>query len=733
MRILVLSNLYPPNALGGYEMSCRDVVDRWRERGHEVLVLTTSSTVTGVVEPADRQPHVRRGLEWYWTDHAFHRPPLLERLALERRNHAALRQAIDGLRPDVASVWHMGGMPLSLLTALESAGVPLVLNVCDDWPVYGPRADAWLSAWARLPAPVRVLGAAAAGVPTSLPDLDRHRSSFVSDFTLRQVRSRSRWAFPGAVVVGSGIDRRDFPPREAKPRPWGGRLLGVGRLEPRKGFDTVVAALPQLPDVTLELVGVPHPEHLSELERQADGLGVRDRLTVGAVPRAELAARYAQADAVVFPSRWDEPFGLVPLEAMSQATPVVATRRGGSAEYLRDGHNCLEVPPDDPTAVADAVRRLAGDAGLRDHLVRGGLETAERFSVDRLADLLEPLHTAGPAPTPATVPVVDSATSSSWGGPSRAAVVVSTHGRSGYLRGLLQALDAQTAAGFEVVVVDNGSPDETWQVLSTWAARTTLPALVMRVAFCDGPAVPRNTAVARTTAPVLAFTDDDCLPARGWLDALLPALADPGIAAVQGRTHPEAGGWGGPWRRSLTVETVTGLCETANLACRRADFLAAGGFPSRRLLTGRAFGEDVLLGAALARRGDVVLREDAVVEHRVLPGSYRDFLRERHRLGGFPLLARAVPELRSRVFAGVFLSRQTAVVDLGVAAVTTAALTRRPAVALAALPWAVASWRTAAGRPGRPRAVRAAQVAAGDAVGLAGLVEGSARARRLLL
>ncbi len=732
MRILVLTNLYPPNALGGYEMSCRDVVDRWRARGHEVLVLTTGTTVTGVVEPPQIQPHVRRDLEWYWAEHAFVRPPIRTRWALERRNARALRRALDELRPDVASVWHMGGMPLSLLTALERAAVPMVLNLCDDWPVYAPATDAWLDGWSRRPAAFRALADRLTGLPTSLPDLDRHRAFFVSAFTRDSVRARGRWGFGDAVVIPLGVDGADFPVIDQPPRQWGGRLLGVGRLEPRKGFDTAVRALPLLPGVHLELLGVADPEHLAELEQLAEQLGVRERVTFSAVPRSQLRERYAAADAVIFPSRWDEPFGLVPLEAMTQGTPVVATRQGGSAEFLVDGVNCLAVPKDDPVAVTAAVNRLATDPALRDRLTRGGQATAERLTADRLAESLEELHAAA-LPTPVTVAPLEQASSRTFSRPAEVAVVVSTHARSEYLSGLLACLDAQEHSSFEVVICDNGSPDGTWGLLTSWVAGTEVPAHVLRVPFHDGPAVPRNTALERTRAPLLAFTDDDCLPSATWLSALTAGLADPAVAVVQGRTQPESDGWAGPWGRSLTVQSVTGLCETANLGCRREGFFRAGGFPSRRLLSGRAFGEDVLLGAALARHGRVVFRSDAAVEHRVLPGSYRGFLQERYRLGGFPLLARAVPAVRRNAVLGIFLSRRTACVDIGVLGLLLAAATRRVAPATAALPWARLCWRAAAGRPGRPRAVRTTQIAVGDLVGLAALVTGSVRARRPLL
>ena len=150
-------------------------------------------------------------------------------------------------------------------------------------------------------------------------------------------------------------------------------------------------ALPDLPDVTLRLVG-PSDGHLDDLVALARELGVADRLTSDVADRRDLATTYAESDALLFPSRWHEPFGLVPIEAMSQATPVVATQRGGSAEFLRDEHNCLAVPVDDPAAIAAAVRRLADDARLRERLAAGGSQTAAEYGVDRYADRLESLH-----------------------------------------------------------------------------------------------------------------------------------------------------------------------------------------------------------------------------------------------------------------------------------------------------------------------------------------------------
>ena len=97
---------------------------------------------------------------------------------------------------------------------------------------------------------------------------------------------------------------------------------------------------------------------------------------------------YGRADAVLFLPTWPEPWGLVPLEAMACGTPVIATGTGGSAEFLDHERNCLLVAPNDPPAVADAVRRLAGDPALRERLRAGGLETAARFTAAAYDDAI---------------------------------------------------------------------------------------------------------------------------------------------------------------------------------------------------------------------------------------------------------------------------------------------------------------------------------------------------------
>ena len=162
---------------------------------------------------------------------------------------------------------------------------------------------------------------------------------------------------------------------------WQGRALYAGRIDPRKGIDVAVRALAHLPDqVSLTIDGSGDPAHGDELRTLATETGAAARVHFACTAREDLVDMYAAADVVVFPVKWPEPWGLVPLEAMAVGRPVIATGTGGSAEYLRDGENCLLVPTDDPEALARAIARVGDDHDLRAGLRAGGLATAARFT-----------------------------------------------------------------------------------------------------------------------------------------------------------------------------------------------------------------------------------------------------------------------------------------------------------------------------------------------------------------
>ena len=387
MRILTLTNWYPPHHRGGYEWTCGQVMTRLAERGHDVLVLCSDERFADVAETSEPLP-VRRELRMYWKNERPWRPGIRGQLEIERHNQAALERALDEHQPDVVSAWHMAAFSLNLLTSIHRRGTPISYAICDVWPSYTLTMDPWAKRFrGRLRGIVGNAVERRYGVPSVLPEIDEMGfASFLSKSTRDDVRVNSPWRFPNADVIYPGIDRAslaatgNIPPRTA----WKWELAYLGRFDARKGTETLVRALPLLPKASLVMYGRDGDEERQRLVTLAESLGVADRLSFGPFGKVGEACR--RADCVIFPSEWPEPFGLIPLESMECDTPVVATGTGGSGEFLVDGENCLLMAPGDPASLAAAVERLAADPALRDRLRVGGRKTAAEFDIVRTVD-----------------------------------------------------------------------------------------------------------------------------------------------------------------------------------------------------------------------------------------------------------------------------------------------------------------------------------------------------------
>lgn len=161
--------------------------------------------------------------------------------------------------------------------------------------------------------------------------------------------------------------------------PW---LLTVSRLVPHKGIDTVIAAMPMLPEVRYAVAGV-GPDRV-RLEQLADRLGVRDRVRfLGSVPEAQLPGLYRAATLYAGLSREAngqvEGFGLALVEAQASGIPVIASTSGGIPDAVMDGRTGVLIPPDDPTAAAVTMIGLLADPGRRAAMGRSGRSRVEQY------------------------------------------------------------------------------------------------------------------------------------------------------------------------------------------------------------------------------------------------------------------------------------------------------------------------------------------------------------------
>lgn len=383
LSLLLVSNLYPPDTIGGYELLARDVAEGLVARGHQVTLLTSGQHSSG---------GVRRVLSLSRSFGEAARRDRLRHLVASVKNRRAVRRLLaSGPRPDAALIMSLRRVGPAPLRELAQAGVPFVLTVNDDWPVaYGEAPFVpslrGLASWVadRLPGCAHTFR----GVP--IRDV-----VYLSGAIRDRVRA-SGVPLPAGRVESQGVDTRLFCPDPAVERV-PGELLLVGRLHPSKAPDAAIDAVAELRqagrEVRLSLVGAPVTEAYGrQLRALAAERGVSEQVRfVGPVPREQLPGLYRRADMALFLTRWDgEAQGLVPLEAMACGTLVVSHALGGAAEFLGDSGATLPAATCDGPGLAAAVARGLDDPAARaEAMARGVHLVRTRGSLDRYVEALE--------------------------------------------------------------------------------------------------------------------------------------------------------------------------------------------------------------------------------------------------------------------------------------------------------------------------------------------------------
>lgn len=364
MRILEVTQRFPP-ALGGVEIEVQTLARRLTDLGHTVEVATTDlardrpfARLSGPSMPEPFPVRRHRAVRWFPAPHGL--------------GIGAPGMALDVLssRVDVVHAHAFGMAPTwcgALARRLRST--PLVLETHAD----AGRGTSGSGTYARM----------VARGTLSVADRIVVQTRLEADVVASWGVDRERIA-----LISEGIDLREFAALPARdPDREGTTVLFVGRLYPeQKGLIPLIQAFAQVPrglGLRLRVVGEDWGG-LGPLTRLSQELGIQDRVvTTGPLSRATLLREYASADLFVLPSLF-EPFGIVLMEAMASGLPIVATRVGGVPEVVQEGENALLVPPSDPTALANALVRLATDGALRARFSTFGRTWVERFSWDRL-------------------------------------------------------------------------------------------------------------------------------------------------------------------------------------------------------------------------------------------------------------------------------------------------------------------------------------------------------------
>lgn len=416
MRILLVTNGYPPAARGGVETYTQSLAQTLQARGHTVEVFCRVSDprrpeYAVLVEAVSGIP-VRRVVN------DLTGAPDFEDHYRDPRPAALFRRHVAEFRPDVVHVQHTLGLSAAILPAAQALGRPLLATLHDFW-YFCPRATLFdaerrlcpgpggevdcvrclggvqlgpLSPLQRLPAykwllarlPARLnrglrarLDRPNARAPAPPADRGRHRaqmmartrqllewlsladrllapSAFVKELYVAQGLPAERLA-----VLPLGVERGPARPRRAGPF----TVAFIGSLQYHKGPDLLVEAWRQAPEWPAHLrlfgAGAPGETYAGDLRQSAGG---DPRITFHEpFPRGHLADVLAEVDVLAVPSRCYETYSLAAREALLAGTPVVAAGLGALTEVVQPGVNGVLVPPDNAAALAAGLRRAQAE------------------------------------------------------------------------------------------------------------------------------------------------------------------------------------------------------------------------------------------------------------------------------------------------------------------------------------------------------------------------------------
>lgn len=349
MRILVVTNHYPPDVVGGYEKACADTVDFLEEQGHAVQILSRQWPESTDCTEAVSTSSIQRCLQTI----DYHKPSYAQKWRVERHNYQLTRLHIQSFQPDLVYFWSQRGIGLTPIFAAEDAAVPRVFEMGDIWPssYIKPGFKAALKR----------------GVKSCLPGFYQRPLRLsnvisVSHWMAQELTARFRvdalTVIPNGTALPEGLEA-PLPVTVAySPR----RALFAGRLDPEKGLHLALSALLELRragyDVSLDIAGTGDAAYIArcqqfvaehQLEQAVRFLGWQDMTQI-----------YPRYQVLLMPTCMREPFGLVLIEAMMHGLNVIAPNAYGPAEILNHGVTGWLFAPGLESEQTQRVQRIQG-------------------------------------------------------------------------------------------------------------------------------------------------------------------------------------------------------------------------------------------------------------------------------------------------------------------------------------------------------------------------------------
>jgi glycosyltransferase involved in cell wall biosynthesis len=426
VKILVLTNLYPPHHAGTYDCRCQIVCEELRALGHEIHLLTSNyGTKSGQSMPGIDRQLILNGQFGVPKASGF-----MELKELEAANNRALRDAIEAFKPQVVFVWSLLGLSKSLIFSLEQTGLPIAYDVADDWLVSELRVDPWLNFWnceklpfkeaalrkslemsgqrdawdekmptrfdksvKRMPSLFTGSGPAPEIEPDTIRTFPFKRIYFCS-LAMKERAVQSGYSVNHADVIQPLIQTELFK-GEVKPESApANKLLVFRNLVEGCGAITALESFAKVrqtnPDAHLDFYGLGDSQYIARLKSMA----VQEKLSINVAaindPLRELPTIFPKYDVYLHTAERQEPLSIAPLEAMACGLPVIGTQMGGVGSFLVNEDNALTYVAGDAANLTEKIQIVQAYPDFRHKMaLRGQQRVVDGHNINAVMNWIE--------------------------------------------------------------------------------------------------------------------------------------------------------------------------------------------------------------------------------------------------------------------------------------------------------------------------------------------------------
>jgi glycosyltransferase involved in cell wall biosynthesis len=401
MRIAIVSNWYPPYALGGAEILAHDEAVALRDRGHSVMSFAGDGRPGAVryrldFDRMDEIPVWRVGLEV--RDFSFGHVNF-HHAAVEKR----FTRFLDAFQPEVVHFHNLSGLSLGLIGTAARRGIRTVMTLHDYWGFCFKNTLLYVDG------SVCEDASRCASCRPSIQDDDGHeypirvRNDYIAfqfanvDVFLSPSNALGeRYRATGTTgdrlrIVPNGVDTVRFSVLERKPVPGELRVTYAGYLGPHKGLDVLIDAVARIPRreaLKVRLIGAGW--QMQELNERIASAGLQQTMRISTgVPHKLMEDVYRETDVLVLPSIWPENQPCTIMEAMACGLPVIASDLGGIRELITHGRQGFLFGLGDSGELARLIELFQAQPELAEQMGAAARVRAEQYRFDFYIDALE--------------------------------------------------------------------------------------------------------------------------------------------------------------------------------------------------------------------------------------------------------------------------------------------------------------------------------------------------------